>query len=44
MGDKKELWELVVQKSKKSLNLELKKNNVELQSLLDQAEEYLKNK
>ena len=42
MSNQKELWELVAQKSKKSLNVELNKNKDQLQMLLDQAEEYLK--
>ena len=42
MSDKKELWELVVQKSKKSINVELKKDKDQLQMLLGKAEEYVK--
>jgi hypothetical protein len=44
MSEKKELWELVAQKSKKSLNVELKKNKEQFQALLDKAEEYAKSK
>ena len=44
MSDKKDLWELVAQKSKKSLNVELKKNKEQLQALLDKAEEYVNSK
>ena len=44
MSDKKDLWELVAQKSKKSLNAELKKNKEQLQALLDKAEEYVNSK
>ena len=41
MSDKRELWELVAQKSKKSLNVELKKSKEQLQELLDKAEEHV---
>ena len=44
MSDKKELWELVAQKSKKSLNVELKNDKEQIQTILDQAEEYLEMK
>ena len=44
MSEKKELWELVIQKSKKLLNKEIKKNSETIQLLLDKAEEYIKGK
>jgi hypothetical protein len=44
MSDKKELWELVAQKSNKALNVELKNDEEQIQTILDQAEEYLEMK
>ena len=44
MNDKKEMWELVAQKSEMLLNLELRKSKEHSHDLLDKAEEYIKSK
>ena len=42
MSETKELWELVLHKSKERLNIELKKNEKQCQMLLNKAEERIK--
>ena len=44
MGNKKELWDLVAQKSEKFLKKELKQDMENYKSLIDLAEKYVKNK
>ena len=44
MGDKKDLWDLVAQKSEKFLKEELKQDMGNYKSLIDLAEKYVKSK
>ena len=44
MEDKKDLWDLVMQKSKKFLNAEVNKVNEKYENLMNQAEKFVKTK
>ena len=44
MGDKKELWDLVLRKSRKFLKEELRKEKGDYKDLIDQAEKYVKSR